>query len=104
MAGWNITNSTDEFVLNGLNASIFSTSFSFFDQINLSNETMFPNGEYNITVFAIDEVGNNRTSYNRFRVDRSYPNVTLVFRTTGSTQHCRRCSSTSLQTTTWTFI
>lgn len=74
---YNITNSSQDLVVNNSNSSIFSPSFDWTDYINISNRTRFPEGRYNITAFAIDDVGNNRTSYNYFWIDRTAPPITL---------------------------
>ena len=75
----NITNSTGHLLYNNSNRSIFQTQFNWTDFINISNVSKFPEGVYNITVFAVDEVANNRTSHIFFRIDRTFPNITLLF-------------------------
>ncbi|MEA2038180.1 MAG: Ig-like domain-containing protein, partial [Nanoarchaeota archaeon] len=75
---YNITNSTFDLVINNSNNSISATSFTWSDYINISNTTKWPEGRYNITVFAIDDVSNNRTLHNFFYIDRTGPNVTLL--------------------------
>ncbi|HLG25100.1 MAG TPA: DUF2341 domain-containing protein [Candidatus Nanoarchaeia archaeon] len=75
---YNITNSTNSLVVNNSNASIYVSAFNWTNIIGVSNSTLFPEGFYNITVFASDESGNNRTSGSFFYVDRTPPNVTLL--------------------------
>jgi hypothetical protein len=74
---YNITNSSGVLMDNNSNLSINQASFNWTDLINISNTTKYPEGIYNITVFANDTVGNNRTSYVYFRIDRTSPTITL---------------------------
>ncbi len=73
----NITNSTGKLKFNRSNDSIFSPRYDWDRLVNISNTTIFPEGIYNITVYALDEIGNNRTSTNFFRIDRTAPTTIL---------------------------
>jgi subtilisin family serine protease/uncharacterized membrane protein YgcG len=69
-----ITNTTNATLQTNTNNSIGSANYSWTDSINLSNST-FPNGNYTLTVFANDSLGNSATSSVIFTVDKTNPNI-----------------------------
>ncbi|MBS3110332.1 hypothetical protein J4227_07425 [Candidatus Woesearchaeota archaeon] len=76
VSAYNITNSTFERMANNSNMSIGQQYYNWSDLISIPVAT-WPEGVYNVSVYAVDSVGNNRTSYNYFRIDRTPPSVIL---------------------------
>ncbi len=74
---YNITDRYGNLKDNNSNNSIGWATFSWTDLINITDTGKYPDGYYNITVYANDSVGNNRTSSNFFIIDRVAPAITL---------------------------
>lgn len=76
---YNITNSTGSLKGNNTNTSINLAQFNWTELIDISGTSAYPEGVYNMAVMAVDSVGNNRTSTNYFRIDRTAPTVLSNF-------------------------
>ncbi|MFC1754160.1 Ig-like domain-containing protein [Thermoproteota archaeon] len=74
VSDYNITNSTGDLIQINSNLSINSPLFNWSDLISAST---LPEGNYSLTVYAKDIVGNNRTVSTWFVVDRT--NATIFF-------------------------
>ncbi|MBI4980199.1 S8 family serine peptidase [Candidatus Woesearchaeota archaeon] len=73
-SNYSIINSTNTTLQTNTNNSILATSFTWTDLVNLSNST-FSDGNYTLTVFVNDTLGNSATSSVIFTVDKTAASI-----------------------------
>jgi PGF-pre-PGF domain-containing protein len=77
---YNITNSSGNLTQVNSNLSVSQANFTWSDFVNISNST-FSEGNYTLSVWANDSLGNEDTQAVNFVVDKTYPVINNVSRT-----------------------